>query len=55
MNLPTFIVGALIAAAFIAIVVSSIKKRKAGGCSCSCGGSCGGCGMKGSCHGDSEK
>lgn len=55
MNLPTFIVGALIAAAFIAIVVSSIKKRKAGGCSCSCGGSCGGCQMNGICHTKNEE
>ena len=53
MNLATFIVGALIAVAFIAIIVSSVKNRKSGGCSC--GGSCGGCGMKGSCHGDSKK
>jgi len=55
MNLPTFIVGAIIAIVFVAIIVSSIKKRKAGGCSCSCGGSCGGCGMKGMCHPKNEE
>ena len=53
MNLATFIVGALISAAFIAIIVSSVKNRKSGGCSCS--GGCSGCGMKGSCHSDSKK
>ncbi|MCI6925805.1 FeoB-associated Cys-rich membrane protein [Butyricicoccus porcorum] len=50
MNLATFLVAALVAAVFLAIVISGIRKRKNGGSSCSCGGSCGGCGMADACH-----
>ena len=52
MNLPTFIVGAILAIIFAAIIVSSVKRRKNGGCSC--GGGCGGCQMKGICHSNNE-
>lgn len=47
MDWPTIIVAALVAAAFIAIVVHGVRNKKKGKSSCSCGGSCGTCGM---CH-----
>jgi len=50
MNWSTFIVAAIIAVIFIAIVVSEIRKRKNGKGSCSCGSSCGGCAMSDCCH-----
>ena len=50
MNWPTIIVAALVAAAVIAIVIHGIRNRKKGKHSCSCGGSCSGCAMSGSCH-----
>lgn len=49
MNWPTIIVAALVAVVFIVIVVNEIHKKKSGKSSCSCGGSCGACGMN--CHG----
>ena len=49
MNLPTIIVAAVVAAVF-AIVITGIRNKKKGKHSCSCGGSCGACGMNGSCH-----
>ncbi len=55
MNLPTLIVLSLVAAAFIAVVVNEIRKKKQGKGSCSCGGSCGACPMGGSCHSNTEK
>lgn len=45
---PTIIVAAIVAAAFISIVIKAIINRKQGKSSCSCG--CGGCAMKDSCH-----
>jgi len=48
MNLPTIIIAAAVAAAFVAVLISEIKKRRAGVSSCSCGGNCGSCG--GCCH-----
>ena len=45
---PTIIVGAIVAAIFIAVIVKMIKDKKAGKSSCSCG--CAGCPMSGSCH-----
>ena len=48
MNLPTILVGSIVAIIFVAIIVSEIHKRKSGKGSCSCG--CGGCGMKDICH-----
>lgn len=50
MNWPTFIIAAIVAVIFVAIVVSEIRKRKSGRGSCSCGGSCGACPMSGKCH-----
>lgn len=50
MNWPTIIVAALVAAAVLAIVIRGIYNRKKGKHSCSCGGSCGGCAMSGTCH-----
>ncbi|WP_394272120.1 FeoB-associated Cys-rich membrane protein [Butyricicoccus sp.] len=50
MNLATFLVAAVVAAVFLAIVISGIRKRKKGGGSCSCGCSCGSCGMADACH-----
>lgn len=49
MNLATFLIAALVAAAFIAIVAVAIRNRKKGKSSCACGG-CQGCAMQGSCH-----
>lgn len=48
MNAPTIIIAVIIAAIFIAIVVTGIRNKKNGKSSCSCG--CGGCAMKESCH-----
>lgn len=50
---PTIIVGAIVAAIFIAVIVKMIKDKKAGKSSCSCG--CAGCPMSGSCHNKSNK
>ena len=50
MNLPTFIVAAIVAILFLAIVVKGIQNKKNGKGGCSCGGSCGSCGMNGTCH-----
>lgn len=49
--LATIIIASMIAIAFVAIIVNEVKKKKSGKGSCSCGGSCGACGMN--CH--SEK
>ena len=46
--LPTIIIASLVAILFVAIVVSEIRNRKNGKGSCSCGSSCGSCGMN--CH-----
>ncbi len=48
MNLPTLIVGTIVAIVFVACLVHEIKKRRkpGGSCSCDCS-SCGSCG--GSC------
>ena len=48
MNAPTIIVASVIAAIFIAIIVSEVVKKKKGKSSCSCG--CGGCAFRDSCH-----
>ena len=45
---PTIIVAAIVAAVFLAIVITGIRNRKKGKGSCSCG--CSGCGMKDTCH-----
>ena len=49
MNLPSLITALLVAAVIVSIVVVQIRNRKAGKSSCSCGGSCGSCGMNCSC------
>ncbi len=46
MNWQTIIIVSIILAAFVAVIVSSVRNRKKG--KCSCGGSCGSCGMN--CH-----
>ena len=45
---PSIVILALVAAALVAVVVTGIRRRKNGKGSCSCGGSCGACGMN--CH-----
>ena len=52
MNWSTVIVAAMVAAVFIAIVVSEVRKRKSGKGGCGCG--CSGCAMSDSCHSKSE-
>lgn len=49
MNITTFIVAAVVAVVFLAIVIKEIRNRKRGKGSCSCG--CSGCGMSDVCHG----
>ena len=49
----TIIIAALVAIVFVAIIVFEVKKRKSGKGSCSCGGSCGACGMN--CHSNEKK
>ena len=48
MNLPTLLIAALVAAVFVAIVTSGVRKRKKGGTGCGCG--CAGCPNAGVCH-----
>ncbi len=43
MNLPTVVILALTIGAFAAIVIGRIRRRKKGGCSCSCGHCSGDC------------
>ena len=50
MNWPTILVAAIVAAVLLAIVITGIRNQKNGKGTCSCGGSCGGCSMNGSCH-----
>ena len=52
LNLPTILIAALIAAVFIAIVVKSIRDKKAGKHGCGCG--CEGCGSCNACHPDEK-
>jgi len=51
---PTIIGAAVIAAIFVLIIVSEIRKKKQGKSSCNCGCSCGGCGMSDICHSGKE-
>ncbi len=53
MNAPTIVVALIVAAIFVAIVISEIKKRKSGSGSCSCG--CSGCSMSDVCHGNKKE
>lgn len=48
MNLPTIIVFSIITVIVVLIVIKGIIDLKNGKTSCSCGGSCGACGMN--CH-----
>lgn len=50
MNLPTVIIGILVAAVFLAVVLRGVynKKHHRGGCSCGCGS----CPSRGLCHPD---
>lgn len=48
MNIPTILVAAPVAAVFVAIVASGMRKRKKGGTGCGCG--CAGCPNAGMCH-----
>ena len=41
--LTTVLVGSVIAALFVAVIISEVKKKKSGKSSCSCGGNCGAC------------
>ena len=50
MNPGTFAVLAVLIIIVGLIFYKMIKDRKSGKSSCSCGGSCSGCGMAGSCH-----
>lgn len=55
MNWPTFIVAAIIAVIFIAIIVVSIRNKKKGKSSCSCGSGCSGCAMSEYCHAEKKQ
>lgn len=46
--IPTIIVGAIVAAVFVAIIVNEIRKKKKGISSCGCG--CENCASAGMCH-----
>ena len=46
----TVIITVAIAAVFVAIIANEIKKKRQGRGGCSCGGSCGSCGMDCSCN-----
>ncbi len=50
MNFATIAIAAIVALAFGAIVINGIRKKKKGIHSCSCGSSCSGCALHGSCH-----
>lgn len=52
-NLPTLLVGAVIAAVFAAIVIRGAIKRRRGEGGCGCG--CSGCPNSGLCHKESKK
>ena len=55
MNWPTIIIALIVAGVFAAIVIAQIRNKKNGKSSCSCGGSCGSCGMGGCCPGKLSK
>ena len=52
MNWPTIIVAAVVAIIFVSIITVGFINRAKGKSSCSCGGSCGSCGMN--CHQNKE-
>ncbi len=46
-NLPTILIALLILAAFFAVIVRGVRKRRqGGGCGCGCSGCCGACACK---------
>lgn len=51
MNWPTIIVAAVVAAVFLTIVIKGVINRKNGKSYCKCGGGCGSCALKDTCHG----
>lgn len=53
--IPTILISVLLAAACLWIVIRGICNWKRGKYGCSCGGSCGSCGMKGACHAENEQ
>lgn len=52
---PTIIIASIIAAVFCTIIIKGIINKKNGKSSCSCGGGCVGCAMKGACHANTER
>lgn len=52
MNLPTILIGTLVAVVFLVIIIREVRNRKKGKGSCSCG--CSDCGMSDICHGDKK-
>lgn len=52
-NLPTIMIGAIVAAVFIAVVVRGILRRKRGESGCGCG--CSGCPNSAICHGENTE
>ncbi|MBR6761213.1 MAG: FeoB-associated Cys-rich membrane protein [Oscillospiraceae bacterium] len=46
MNWQTILIAGIVLVIFLAIVISEIRKRIQGKPTCSCGGSCGSCGMQ---------
>jgi len=50
-NVPTLIVSLIVLLVFVAIIVKGVKNKKAGKCSCGCGG----CAMADVCHKNSNK
>jgi len=52
-NMPTVIIGVIIAAVFAVIVIRGILKRKRGEGGCGCG--CSGCPNSSLCHGGEPK
>lgn len=55
MNFPTIIIGSIIAIIFALIIIKSIRNKKQGKNSCSCGGNCGACGACGTNCSDKSK
>ncbi len=51
----SIVIIAVIVLALGAVVAFRIINKKKGKSSCSCGGSCGGCPMSGSCHANYQK
>ena len=52
--LSALILG-IVLLAVVGVILREIRLRKQGKSSCSCGGSCGGCPMSGSCHNKDKK